>query len=87
MNYSSDTIIAISTASGKSGIAVIRLSGIKAFEVADKFFRGKTTIIKQLPNTIQYGKIFDNQDLIDEVVITKFQKPNSYTGEDVIEIS
>ena len=85
--YSEDTIAAISTAFGKAGVAVIRVSGKDSFSVIDEFFKGKISVVNQKPNTIQYGKIFDDGNLVDDVVVTKFENPHSYTGEDVIEIS
>lgn len=87
-----DTITAISTAAGTGGISVIRLSGEKAFYIISKIFsksdkRDKCFDINLLPtHTIHFGYIF-NDKLIDEVLISIFKKPNSYTGEDVIEIS
>ena len=87
-----DTITAISTAAGTGGISVIRLSGDKAFNIISKIFsksdkKDKYFDVNLLPtHTIHFGYIFDDK-LIDEVLISVFKKPNSYTGEDVIEIS
>ena len=76
-----DTIAAIATPIGTGGIGVIRISGSKSFEIAEKIFDKKLTAGK-----IHHGKIFDNETFIDEVVLLPFQRPNSYTGEDVVEI-
>lgn len=76
-----DTITAISTPLGTGGVGVIRISGEKSFEITDKIFSGKIT-----PRMICHGWIVDNDKKIDEVVVLPFKNPNSYTGEDVIEI-
>jgi len=84
------TICAISTATGSGGIAVIRISGNEAFAICDKIFRAKTgkkTVKEQQAYTIQFGEIIENNEVIDEVLISVFKNPNSYTGEDTIEIS
>lgn len=84
-----DTIAAVSTAVGNSGISVIRLSGPEAFLIADKVFRGKNTVSEQKSHTIQYGKIISDQtnEVIDEVLISKMEAPRTYTRENVAEIS
>lgn len=77
-----DTIAAISTPLGTGGVGVIRISGDKSFEIALKITDRKT-----LPaGKICHGWVIDNNTKIDEVVILPFKTPNSYTGEDVIEI-
>lgn len=81
------TITALATPPGISGIAVVRLSGEIAIEIAEKCFRGKNKITDLPSHTVLYGKFYDEKQLIDNVLITIFRKPNSYTGEDVIEIS
>lgn len=84
------TICAIATAPGMGAIATIRLSGEKAFEIADSVFqsprKGKT-LISQNANTLHYGSITDHNEVIDDVVIALFKRPHSFTGEDVIEIT
>ena len=80
-----DTIAAISTPIGHGGIGIVRISGEKAKEIAKKIFVSKNDGF--LPNTIVYGKIFDNSEMIDEVLVSYFKAPNSYTGEDVVEIN
>ncbi len=84
-----DTIIALATSSGVGAIAVIRLSGSKAIEMADAQFKsisGKQ-LISQKSHTIHLGHIMDGNRIIDEVLVSVFKNPNTYTGEDVIEIS
>lgn len=82
-----DTIIAPATAVSNSAIALIRLSGPRALEWLAKHFSGKD-ILKITPNTAVYGKIRDrNGVVLDEVVVTVYRAPRSYTGEDVVEIS
>ena len=84
------TICAISTPAGQGGIAVIRVSGPEAIDVCDKIFlpvsRGKT-IKKQKPNTLNHGQIAKGDSVLDEVLAAVFHQPNSYTGEDLVEIS
>jgi tRNA modification GTPase len=84
------TICAISTATGSGGIAVIRISGSDAFDICNKIFRSKTkkkNILEAKSYSIQFGEIIDNEEIIDEVLLSIFKNPNSYTGEDTIEIS
>ncbi len=83
-----DTITAIATPHGVGAISVIRVSGPKSFYVADKIFKGKKKISESQSHTIHYGKIYsENSGVIDDVLISVFKKPNSYTGEDSVEIS
>ncbi len=83
------TIAAISTPPGKGGVAVIRISGENAVGIAKKIFvpKGKSTLENTAPRTQIYGSIFYRGEEIDDGLITYFPAPNSYTGEDVIEIS
>ncbi len=84
------TICAISTPPGAGAIAVLRLSGDKAIEIADKVFRSPKAEKKlkdQKPNTLHFGTINDGDKIIDEVVIALFRAPHSFTGEDIVEIS
>jgi len=89
----SDTISAISTPFGEGGISVLRLSGNKSFDIIENIFfkdpgRKKRINIAETPShTIHFGYLFDESNLVDEVLISVFKKPNSYTGEDTIEIS
>ncbi len=82
-----DTIVALSTPPGIAGLAVIRVSGPQAFPIVDKCFEGKTKIAEAKTHTIHYGKFIYNNELIDFVTVSVFRSPNSYTGEDVAEIS
>ncbi len=82
------TIAAISTPIGVGGIAVIRLSGDKAIEIADMAFSGKDKLSAAMTHTVHYGYITDkNSKRIDEVLVTVMRAPRSYTREDVVEIS
>ncbi len=81
-----DTIAAIATPPGIGAIGVIRLSGLKAFEITSSLFSSKD-IAQQAPNTLHVGYLKENDQVLDEVVVSLFKKPHSYTGEDVIEIS
>ena len=84
MNYEFDTITAPASAIGVSGVAVIRISGSKTYEIVQKIFKGKIETGK-----ICYGKIvdnFDNNKTLDEVILLPFKTPHSFTGEDVVEV-
>src|ERR1700755_736991 len=84
----SDTIAALSTPPGEGAIALVRVSGAKAVEVADKIFNGKETPSRFEPRVQHFGEIFDRERrLIDQVVLSVHRAPASYTGEDLIEIS
>ena len=77
-----ETITAIATPIGTGGVGVIRISGEKSFQIAEKIFSGKNLI----PGHIAHGWIVDGDVKIDEVLVLPFKAPKSYTGEDVIEI-
>lgn len=84
-----DTIAAIATAMSNSGIGVIRISGEDAVEIADKIYRsknGKKKLSNQKTHTIHYGYIYDEDFLIDEVMVLIMRAPHSFTAEDTIEI-
>lgn len=83
------TIAAIATANGPGGIGVIRISGEKAFEIADKVFVSvKNKKLSQMKGyTAAFGYVYDNDEKIDEVIATVFKSPHSYTGENVVELS
>ena len=81
-----DTIVALATAPGVAAIGVIRISGKNTFEVVNQLFRSKD--LKALPShTIVLGVLKDDEESIDEVLLSIFKGPKSYTGEDTIEIS
>ncbi len=87
--YSDDTIAAISTPPGRGGIGVVRLSGPDSLKIATAFVRPESTTEAGTPNRAQFGRLMDpaTSELIDEVIITYFKAPRSYTGEDVVELS
>jgi tRNA modification GTPase len=87
MEYKDDTISAISTPAGVGGISVIRVSGTKAIEVVDSIFHSKKSLQDIPSHKAVFGRILCENELIDEVVVTVFIAPHSYTGEDVVEIS
>jgi tRNA modification GTPase len=82
-----DTIAAISTPAGRGGIGVVRVSGKEALAIARKIFRSSSEI--NTPNRAQFGRISDpgTEEIIDDAILTWFQAPHSYTGEDVVELS
>ncbi|QTE23530.1 tRNA uridine-5-carboxymethylaminomethyl(34) synthesis GTPase MnmE [Polaribacter cellanae] len=85
-----DTIIALATPSGIGAISIIRLSGQKSIEIVDLFFKSvkkEKSLKNQKTHTIHLGHIIDNDIIIDEVLVSIFKNPNSYTGENVVEIS
>ena len=82
----SDTIVALATAHGKGAISVIRLSGPEAITIADRIFSGKN-LTTQPSHTLHFGTIRHQGRLIDEVVVSLFVAPHSYTKENVVEIS
>jgi tRNA modification GTPase len=82
-----DPIAAIATPIGEGGIAVVRVSGKGAIKLVNKAFEG-TDLTEQASHTVHYGKLVDKRDqLVDEVLVTLFHSPRSYTGEETIEIS
>ncbi|MEO0076878.1 MAG: tRNA uridine-5-carboxymethylaminomethyl(34) synthesis GTPase MnmE [candidate division WOR-3 bacterium] len=85
----SDTIAAIATAPGISSINVIRISGENAIATVEKIFQGKIKLSQAKGNTVHFGKIINpvTKKMLDEVLVTVFKAPNSYTGEDMVEIS
>lgn len=85
-----DTIVALATASGSGAIAIIRLSGKNAITIANRHFKSvlnSKSLLNQSTHTIHLGHIIDNKREIDEVLVSIFKNPNSYTGENVVEIS
>ena len=84
-----DTIIALATPSGSGAIAVIRISGDNAIDIVAPFFTSVSgkNLKKQPTHTVHLGHIVSEDTIIDEVLLSIFKNPNSYTGEDVIEIS
>lgn len=89
MNHQ-DTIVALATASGVGAIAIIRLSGPKSIEIADCCFQSvhKGKILKdQKSHSLHLGHLVEGTRTLDEVLVSVFKNPNSYTGEDTVEIS
>jgi tRNA modification GTPase len=86
---SDDTIVAISTPSGYGGIGVIRISGKQAFTIANSIIDTTVKIVDAKSHTIHHGYVREAQtgSITDEVLVAVFRAPNSYTGEDVVEIS
>ena len=85
-----DTICAIATSPGVGAIAIIRVSGSEAFKISEKIFfsrKNNFKISKVKSHSIHFGTIGDGNNILDEVLISVFKAPNSYTGEDSIEIS
>lgn len=85
-----DTIIALATPSGVGAIAIIRLSGEDAIAIANKFFKSikkNKSLIKQKSHTLHLGHIINENQIIDQVLVSIFKNPNSYTGENIVEIS
>ncbi|AOW19607.1 tRNA uridine-5-carboxymethylaminomethyl(34) synthesis GTPase MnmE [Urechidicola croceus] len=85
-----ETIIALATPSGMGSIAVLRLSGENAIEIVNAHFKSKFAskdLTKVKSHTIHLGHILDGNRIIDEVLVSVFKNPNSYTGENVVEIN
>jgi tRNA modification GTPase len=85
-----EAICAITTAHGMGAIAVIRISGENVFKIADHLFRfnhPNKLLSKCKANTMHYGQIVSNDETIDDVIVSVFRMPHSFTGEDTIEIS
>ena len=83
------TIAAISTAMSASGIGIIRISGENAMDVISRIYRSKggKKKIKEVPtHTIHYGYIYDDNEMVDEVMVLLMKAPHSYTKEDTVEI-
>ena len=84
---STDTIAAIATALGESGIGIIRISGEDAVSIADKIYSGKNSLMNVKTHTINYGYIVFNNEIIDEVLVMLMKAPRTFTGEDTVEIN
>lgn len=87
--FNEETIAAVSTPPGTGGIGIVRVSGERAFDIADSIFRGKKDFGEIGSHTVNYGKIIDpvSKEVIDEVLLTKMKKPHTFTREDVVEIN
>ena len=85
-----NTICAISTPYGSGGIAVVRVSGTSAIAIVDKLFHGRKSLIEAKAYTVHYGEIVrvsDTTEVLDQVLVSVFRAPHSFTGEDVVEIA
>jgi tRNA modification GTPase len=87
INIKEDTIIALATPPGVGAISVIRLSGPKSFDAIDQVFSGGIKLTNAKSHTIHYGNIIENNEILDDVLVSVFKEPNSYTGENSVEIS
>ncbi|WP_262732904.1 tRNA uridine-5-carboxymethylaminomethyl(34) synthesis GTPase MnmE [Gaetbulibacter sp. NE] len=88
--FHQDTIVALATPSGSGAIAIIRLSGKDAIAIADSCFQSvkdNKSLKDQATHTIHLGHIVEDKRVYDEVLVSVFKNPNSYTGEDVVEVS
>ena len=81
------TIAAISTAMGNSGIGIIRMSGDESFDIIKKIFKTKSKKVDIKSNTINYGYIVSGDEIIDEVLVSFFRSPKSFTTENMVEIN
>jgi len=87
MNGMGDTICAVSTPQGRGGIAVIRVSGPQALDIVQRCWQGKP-LADMATHTVHLGNVVDHDgELLDQVVLTIFRAPNSFTGEDVVELT
>lgn len=82
-----ETICALSTPYGCGGIAVVRVSGSEAISLVDSVFRGRQSLCEAAANSIHYGQIARGEEVLDEVLVSVFRAPHSFTGEDTVEIS
>jgi len=83
-----DTIVALATPVGEGAISVIRVSGKESIETLNQIFVGKSTLSNAPTHTIHYGKIISkSREVVDDVLVSVFINPNSYTGENSVEIS
>ena len=81
------TICAISTPYGSGGIAVVRVSGESAIQIVDTLFHGRKSLLEAKAYTVHYGEIVKEQEVLDQVLVSVFRAPHSFTGEDVVEIA
>jgi len=82
-----DTIAAISTGMSNSGIGIVRLSGVESFTIIDRIYQGNKKLSKEASHTIHYGHIIDENEVIDEVLVSVMREPKTFTGEDTVEIN
>ena len=82
-----NTICAISTPYGSGGIAVVRVSGATAIDIVDTLFHGRKPLSDAKAYTVHYGEIQQAGEILDQVLVSVFRAPHSFTGEDVVEIA
>ena len=80
-----NTICAISTPYGSGGIAVVRVSGATAIDIVDTLFHGRKSLSDAKAYTVHYGEIQQAGEILDQVLVSVFRAPHSFTGEDVVE--
>ena len=81
------TICAISTPYGVGGIGVVRVSGEQSIAIVDSLFRGRTPLLEASANTVHFGRISREEEVLDEVLCSVFRAPHSFTGENTVEIA
>ena len=87
-NLYSDTIVAPATTPGTGAISIVRISGPDAFSIVDKVVQlNHGTVRESIAYTINFGEIYSGDALLDQVLVSVFKAPHSYTGEDAVEIS
>ena len=89
-NKKMNTICAISTPYGSGGIAVIRVSGASAIQIVDSLFHGRKSLLEAAAYTVHYGEVrreARGEEVLDQVLVSVFRAPHSFTGEDVVEIA
>ena len=82
-----DTICAISTPAGVGGVAIVRISGPDAVRIADSVLSMSKPLAEKKPYTVSFGKLMLGENVLDEVLVSLFKAPRSFTGEDVVEIA
>lgn len=82
-----DTICAVSTPAGVGGVAIIRISGPDAVRIADSVLSMSKPLAEKKPYTVSFGKLMQGENVLDEVLVSLFKAPRSFTGEDVVEIA
>ncbi|MBN1756070.1 tRNA uridine-5-carboxymethylaminomethyl(34) synthesis GTPase MnmE [bacterium] len=82
-----DTIVAIATPRGRGALSVVRLSGSESLSIGKRIFKGKGNLETAPGNSAHLGKIYYRDHLLDQVIVTVFRTPHSYTGEDMLEFS
>ena len=84
-----ETIVALSTPQGRGAISIIRITGVKSIEIADRIFIGKQRLIEAKSHTVHFGKIIDSdsRETIDTALVSVLKSPNSYTGMNTVEFN